>query len=145
MKKLLCFVLCLLLTVGVFSGCGGEKQEAQPFKVGFAQGDITPSESVLMGGFYDPNERFSNAVLDKIYATGVAFSDTKGNKLLIICVDLLNTDATLFDGVRKVIAEENGLPFANVMITASHTHSAPHQDNGNNTNSNNRIREVCIF
>lgn len=130
-------------------GCAKQAPQAandaeQPFYVGYAQANITPEGRVMLGGFFDPDTRLSDAVLDPIYATCIAFSDCENNTVLMFCLDLLSIDGNLFTPLREQIAEETGVPYSNILTTASHTHSAPIQDQKQNAQSNAQIEEACI-
>lgn len=130
MKKIIVFVLCAVLLLSVFTGCGGEQTQepATPdtFCVGYAKADITPEVSVPLGGYGDEDQRLSKGFLEPSYATCVAFSDAGGEKLLLISIDLSNCREEIFDSIRATIAEENGIPVSHVLITASHSHSSPY-------------------
>lgn len=149
MKRILSLAICFILTLALFSGCAKANNEASTnqgtgvFSVGFAQANITPNMNVYLGGFFDPNERLSNEILDPIYATCVAFTDAKGNSALLFCMDLLNTNETIFKPLREEISAETGVPFTNILFTSSHTHSAPHQANAQNVQSNLLIMDSC--
>lgn len=145
MKRILSITICLLLVVSLFSGCNGSKaEEAQPFKVGYAKGNVTPSTPSYLGGFFDPNERLSNAVMDPINATCVAFTDPAGTTVLLFGLDLLYIDTSLFNMIRNTISKENNIPVENILFSATHTHSAPHQDSAN-FEANDRITTTCIL
>lgn len=129
MKKIISLLLCTILVLSVFSGCG-EGQGKGPgkitaFSVGYAKADITPTESVPLRGYGDAMERFSNGVLEPMYATCVAFADTDGNIVLLISHDLTNSATEITHASREQISEATGVPKSNILFTASHSHSAP--------------------
>ena len=117
MKRILTIVLCILMLLGLCA-CGGEGKAENggdaaavtSFSVGYAKVDITPKGSVPLRGYGDAAERFSNQVMDKLYATCVSFADTEGNKLLLFGLDMLYCDEVLTAKVRQRIADETGLP-----------------------------------
>lgn len=128
MKKCLAFLLIIATALCLFVGCGEKTDTPETvtinsFSVGFAKVDITPTGSVPLSGFGDNIERMSNQVMDPLYATCIAFSDTEGNTVLVFGLDLLNTYGNVVTDLRKTIAEETGVPFTNVLFSASHTHS----------------------
>ena len=55
-------------------------------KAGFAKIDITPPLGVNLGGYY--RERYSDHVIEPLYATAVAFSDGE-RTAIAISVDIL--------------------------------------------------------
>ncbi|MBR4864940.1 MAG: neutral/alkaline non-lysosomal ceramidase N-terminal domain-containing protein [Oscillospiraceae bacterium] len=129
MKKIIALLLCFVLTVSIFSGCGGGETAGAPkiesFSVGYAKADITPTESVPLRGYGDAMERFSEGFLEPMYATCVAFADTDGTKVLLISTDMTNSADAMTKSAREKISAETGIPFSNILFTASHSHSAP--------------------
>ncbi len=150
MKKIISLLLVLVIVLGLCACSKNEQAAEQPqqqtFSVGFAKGDITPSTSSLLAGygdFFDDEPRMSTTVLDPIYATCIAFTDSTGKTVLLFGLDLLYIDASLFEVIRKSISDENGIPTSHILFSASHTHSAPTQS-AKNANSNDVILKTCI-
>ncbi len=132
MKKLIALLLCLVMALGVMAACGesGTEQEDAPqkiesFSVGYAKVDISPKESVPLRGYGDAMERFSTGYSEPLYATCVAFADTEGQIVVLIAHDLTNSPKDLTEDIRKTVSEDTGVPFSNILITASHSHSSP--------------------
>ena len=124
-RKHLTLLLCAIMLMCVLLGCekAEENVSINSFSVGYAKVDITPTGSVPLSGFGDNLERMSNQVMDPLYATCIAFSDTEGNTILLFGLDLLNTYENVVTGLRETIAAETGVPYSNVLFSASHTHS----------------------
>ena len=95
------------------------------FSVGYAKADITPHDSVPLRGYGDAMERFSEGYLEPMYATCVAFADTDGTVVLLISTDLTNSADSMTKDTREAISAATGVPFSNILFTASHSHSAP--------------------
>lgn len=132
MKKTLSLILASLMLLGLFSGCGGgETPPAETtfvtFAVGYGQADISTDLPLQLYGYAAGGERLSQKVLDPIYATCAAFTDPEGTTVLMITIDLCQT-FKVNNTVRQEISDATGIPVSNIMITASHTHSAPGQD-----------------
>ena len=129
MKKLLSLLLCTVLVMSLFAGCGGEKEEEQgsayPVSVGYAKADITPRESVSLAGYGDQETRFSDSILEPIYATCMAFADSDGEKVIYITHDLISCQESVFHPLRKQISQETGVPESHILFSASHSHSSP--------------------
>lgn len=127
MKKIILIPLCLLMLTALFLGCQ-QSPAADPlagvFSVGYGKYDITPDDSVPLSGFGDNEERYSNQVMDPIYATCVAFTDTDGTTVLMLGLDLLNTDEDRANEARKLIIEATGVPADHIQFSATHTHSS---------------------
>ncbi len=137
MKKILALLLCAAMTLCFFAGCGDSGDTDTPkastvesFSVGYAKADITPTESVPLRGYGDAMERFSEGFLEPMYATCVAFADADGNKVLLISTDMTNSADAMTKTAREMIAEATGVPFSNILFTASHSHSAPDYSQG---------------
>ncbi len=119
MRKSLIVLLCLIVSI-CFAGCTFGEEDAS-FLVGFGREDITPKYSVPLGGY--PGNRGSDAVLDPLYATCIAFTDGDGNTVVMFHTDLLSAPAV--SKVRKELVDHYGIPSENIIVAATHTHSAP--------------------
>ena len=124
MKKLLCITLAMLLALSM-TACGGSGDSKEPatLQVGFAREDITPLNDVWIAGGGDAS-RISENVLDYLYVTCVAVTDKEGNTQLFITQDLINSIASMSEPARQAISEKTGVPVDNIIIAATHTHSA---------------------
>ncbi len=96
-------------------------------KAGFACRDITPEYSVPLGGYGGSEGRMSKVNLDPLFVSCVAVSDGEETVLFyqVDMTDILNED---IETCRKGILEKYGIPGKNVFITATHTHSAPDEN-----------------
>ncbi len=92
------------------------------FRAGAAKADITPPVGTCLYG-YAPDWH-SDSVHDNLDATALAVSQGKITALLItVCVGDLQTE--LSDEIRQAVSGKTGVPAANILISATHTHSAP--------------------
>ena len=137
MKKSVSLLLCLLMVLAVFSGCGpateptestpetteGPKQ-SQVLSVGFGKVDVTPTESVPMNGLGTPTDRMSKDVRDPLYLSCTAFTDEFDNTVIMFAVESLYT-YDLMRFAAKDIEKETGVPYANIMFGSNHSHSSP--------------------
>ena len=94
-------------------------------KIGYGRVDITPEEHVHLTGYGNDAIRLSEEIRDKIYGTCLAFTDGQDNTVLLFTTDTMATYDVVTGPLRQQIAEEHGLPFENVQIASTHTHSAP--------------------
>ena len=94
-------------------------------KIGYGKVDITPDTNLNLGGYGNTAHRMSTEIRDKLMATCIAFTDADNNTVLLYTTDLIRADPTLANRVRDVICAEFELPRENVMVAATHTHSAP--------------------
>jgi len=97
----------------------------QAFRVGFGRRCISPEESVPLAGYGNTSMRMSESILSDLYATCVAFTDSEDNTVLLFHNDLIASKATYMLPIREAISQATGVPVGQVMIAATHTHSAP--------------------
>ena len=135
MKKLISVLLSLVLLLGLCAcGATGGAQsgtDAAPTEekgtgmmVGFARANITPSDSVPLGGYGNTSTRMSNDMLDYIYTSAIAISDGE-NTVVIIENDLTAAVPTVLGKVRDKVSQKAGIPRENIMAAVDHVHSAP--------------------
>ena len=133
MKKIVALLLAFVLMLGITAcgasapaGEGGETTGASAnggFRVGYGKMDITPEGQVAMGGYGKVSSRLSTGILSYLYTTCIAITDDSDNTILIYGMDLCGCSDAV-DLIPK-ISKETGVPEGNIMVSASHTHSAP--------------------
>ena len=89
---------------------------------GAAVEDITPPVGIPMAGYY--HARGATSVHDQLYARAIVLRSGE-TKAALVSLDLIGTLRPFVEKARKLIEEETGIPAANVMISATHTHTAP--------------------
>ena len=92
------------------------------FEAGAAREDITPAVGTLLYG-YTP-DTVSESVHDPLSVTAAAFRQN-GETVLLLTVTVGDFGTGLCREIREAIAEDNGLTPGRVVISATHTHSAP--------------------
>ena len=90
--------------------------------LGVSRVDITPEIGVELYGYGPGN--FADSVNDPLEATAFVFSDGK-RQFALINVTLVAIGKEIGDDTRKAIEKETGIPFDNIVICATHTHSGP--------------------
>ena len=142
MKKMICAILAgvMMLSCAACGGNGGSEEEGKDpsaftpgeagvLMAGYGRTVISPKQSLPLGGYGNGDQRFSERVLDDLMATCVAF--TEGDQaFLLISTDAVRAKQEWTDAIRARIETELNVPGTNVMVMASHSHSAPE------TNSN---------
>lgn len=109
------WVVAVWLT-GVARAC------ASDFEAGVAVIDITPSPGYRMSGYF--NERLNTGVKDPLHAKAVAFRQGDTQAALVMC-DLIGMQAEVTTRARKIASQKTGIPFENIAITATHSHTGP--------------------
>jgi len=102
---------------------------AETLKIGWGKQDITPIGEVckkvsLVGQF---NERITDKIRDRIYATALAIESPGGGKAVVVSVDLAFIPARLMAATRerlKTLAPD--LPPESLIMAATHIHTGPH-------------------
>jgi neutral ceramidase len=90
---------------------------------GAAAADITPSDSQFLFG-YPHVRRYSTGMHDPLLSSALFLSDGK-TPLLFVANDVIYVSRMTACRVRDRIAKRTAIPAANMMITATHTHSGP--------------------
>ena len=92
---------------------------------GFARHVVNPPVGTGLGGYSTATTRLSNEILDDICVSCIAVSDGE-ETVLLFNFDVLNIGRdSLWKPVTKLIETELGIPAKNVLMNASHSHSAP--------------------
>lgn len=95
-------------------------------EAGVALRDINPEKGVQLGG-YPYFDRANTGVHDPIVAAAL-FLRTNDAEVLLIATDLFKVQRDQGDYVRQRIAEATGIGPEHILLTGSHTHSAPWTD-----------------
>jgi neutral ceramidase len=95
-------------------------------KVGVAETIITPPNpiGVRMAG-YDRGANNSTGVHDDLYARSLVVEGEDGTSSAMITVAVVNMSEPVMDQIRTGVYKETGIPFKNVIVSSTHTHSGP--------------------
>jgi neutral ceramidase len=105
--------------------CGlwlGAPLAAAEFQTGFATADITPPVGWRRAGSY--TELVSTGVHDPLLAKAMVLSQGE-TTLALVGNDLCSVPRELTDRARQQASARTGIPAANIVITATHTHGGP--------------------
>jgi neutral ceramidase len=91
-------------------------------RVGVAAVPITPPVGIPMAGYY--SERGAQGVHDDLYAKAIVI-EAGGRAAALIVLDLITTPRELVEQARREIERTTHLRGGDVMISATHTHTAP--------------------
>jgi len=111
-------LLCLLAALHVSA-------QSQPeWKAGVAKVTITPAESIWMAGYASRTKPFENVEQD-IYAKALALEDRQGNRAVLVTTDLIGLPRAVAEPVCQRIQGKTKLVRSQILLSSSHTHSAP--------------------
>ena len=121
MKALSVILMALTLLTACNNKKSVENAGAVPFEVGTAMVDITPPVGFPRYG-YPPVT--STGVLDPLYAKAIVFRQGETKGALVVC-NLLGIPRDLSRIVREKASEKTGIPYENMTVSATHTHTSP--------------------
>lgn len=117
----LVFICSLLLPFLVSGPVNAADAPKAPLLAGAATSNITPDiGGDVVGGFLPFP---CTHIHDELHARCLVLDDGKTKLALVVC-DLLGLHRSVSVEARRLIEAETGIPAANVMISATHTHSA---------------------
>jgi neutral ceramidase len=106
----------IVLSLGIpHDGAAQSRRGSSPLRVGVARVDVTPSESELPKNSY--------GILDRLYARAIVLENGPSSAALIT-IDAGVVPDSVWQAVTRQIEAELGIRSANVLLTATHTHSA---------------------
>ena len=95
---------------------------AAELRAGAAQVVITPVPGIGLAGYYF--ERGADGTNDDLFAKALVLND--GNtRVALVTLDLISTTRPMVEAARREIEKATGIPGSNVMISATHAHTAP--------------------
>ena len=93
--------------------------------VGMAREDITPVGAGYLAGDVLDTEPPAAQIHKELFAQSLFLTDGSNNKLLLITVDVCKVSESMLADVMSSLGDELGLSPSQIMVSASHTHSAP--------------------
>ena len=94
------------------------------WKVGLANVKITPEKPVPMAGYASRTKPFEKVEQD-IYAKALALEDRQGNRAVLVTTDLIGLSRAVAEPVCQRIADKTKLVRSQILLSSSHSHSAP--------------------
>ncbi len=85
--------------------------------------DLADKQTLYLAGYGLLGNREANGIHDDVFARSLYLSDDK-NAVLIISLDAVGFSQTLGKRVRGALSEALLIPEANILLTATHTHSS---------------------
>jgi hypothetical protein len=125
---------CCIALIGLLAGaaCGkadraiaqsNKTAEVGLFQAGAAAVDITPTSpsSNIAGGFLEGS---ATRVNDRLYVRAIVLDDRK-TKIALVVVDTCMMTQALIDEAKEFASKQCGIAVDHMMVSATHTHSAP--------------------
>ncbi|HEV8377277.1 MAG TPA: hypothetical protein VGP99_00385, partial [Tepidisphaeraceae bacterium] len=113
-RVIFALILCL-----VFVGSA----TAAKLRAGASAVDITPTEfPVIVNGMFE--ERIATKALDPIFAKCIVLDDGT-TRIAMVVADSCMLPRDLLDEAKSIASKSTGIPTDRMMISATHTHSAP--------------------
>ena len=109
------FLFMVVVTAIPHDGFAQAARGVSPFRVGAAKVDVTPSPGQL--------PKNNRGVLDRLYARAIVLENGTSSVALITVDAGAVSDAT-WQAVTRLLETELRIPPANVLLSATHTHSA---------------------
>ena len=108
--------------VSLFVGCTVHHATfaADTLKAGVGRADITPEVEVLNWVTGKPYGQ----ILDRLFVQAIVLDDGK-TKVALVRWDMVDVSESARDEVRQAVSAALKMPAENIMVHASHTHSAP--------------------
>ncbi|GAA5224896.1 neutral/alkaline non-lysosomal ceramidase N-terminal domain-containing protein [Membranihabitans marinus] len=104
--------------------------QSKVFKAGASISNVTPAlGGAIIGGWNSPPADY---IHDDLNARSVVLDDGE-TTLAIVVVDNVHIKREVFDAAKAIIENRTGIPYANVMMSSTHTHSGvgAHNTKGN--------------
>jgi neutral ceramidase len=95
---------------------------ATELQAGVAVVDITPPLGCRMAGYF--NERLNTGTHDPLQAKALVLHQEDEWAALVFC-DLVGIARSVSERARRLAAEKTGIPAANMLIAATHSHTGP--------------------
>lgn len=111
------------ILLSILAACLGVTTSAvaDELRAGAATSNITPPIGALRAGSFAPYP--TTHIHDELYARCLVLNDGE-TTLALVTVDLVGFHRSVSVEARRIIEENSGIPPENVMISATHTHSA---------------------
>ena len=117
-----------LLVVLANSATAAEPKKPPPeepsWKAGVATAKITPQQPMWMAG-YGARKKPSEGTTQDLFAKALALEDERGERAVIVTMDIIGVLVSLREGVEKQVQEQYKLPPEALLLVASHTHCGP--------------------
>jgi hypothetical protein len=117
------YLRLFLSVVTLASAHGAQTQPATAFRAGAHAIDVTPPKfPVIVNGMF--LERVAKTAHDRLYARCLVMDDGR-TRVAVVVVDSCMMPRDLLDRAKEMARARTGIPTDRMLISATHTHSAP--------------------
>ncbi len=117
------WLMISLIAIAFVFCCASEVSFADDaIRVGVAEVDTTPPLGFPVAGYY--HERLAKGIIDPLKAKAIVFLGEKERAAIVVC-DLTGVATDLAREVRRRASEKTGIPAANIVVSATHSHTSP--------------------
>jgi len=136
--KMTLLMFFLLLTVA------DAMAQGKVFKAGASISNITPSlGGGIIGNFGNPPP--AQHIHDQLHVRSLVLDDGS-TQLVFVVIDNLHVDREVLDEAKRMIHEKTNLPLSNMLMSATHTHSATRAGGaGSGSTNNNPLADYRTF
>lgn len=114
----------LMLSGGIYGWSFGEEPAESGWHAGVAVVDITPEEPLWLGG-YAARTKPAESTLLPLHAKALALRDASGKRAVLVTADILDFPKAFAERIRVRVESDYSLTRDELILGASHTHSAP--------------------
>jgi neutral ceramidase len=119
---LICWLAPAMMSFQVQAATESTANPARQFRAGAAASNISPWMGVSING--NMTDHRGTNLHDQLHARAVVL-DNGQTRLAIVVADSCMIYREIFDAAKKLAQERTGIPAANILMSATHTHSAP--------------------
>jgi Neutral/alkaline non-lysosomal ceramidase, N-terminal len=113
-----CLSTLISMAIGLPPASFAQSPQRHALLAGAAKVDVTPTERDLPQNF--------EGILDHLYSRAIVLEDGR-TRAALITLDIGGISNELWEAVASALESDLGIPADNVLLTATHTHSAPFQ------------------
>ena len=110
----------IVLSLSLLAG----HMQAGGWKAGIAKVIITPQENIWLSGYADRDRAAENTTID-LWAKAIVLEDGSGKQAVWITTDMIGFQKGMSDRIREQLNKRFGWSNAQIILSASHTHSGP--------------------
>ena len=114
-------LICLTTVFALSRITPAISQQPRQFRAGAATSNITPWLGISSNG--GMQDRAPQHVHDELHARALVLDDGQ-TRLALVTVDSCMVPRQILDGSKKLVQQYSGLPIENMLMSATHTHTA---------------------